>query len=71
LASAREAVDLYRSDPDAKPLDLANSLRLQALALEALSRGDEALPLWREAGRLYEKANVAVAVAECERHLGH
>ncbi|MEA3062304.1 MAG: hypothetical protein QOJ94_2085 [Sphingomonadales bacterium] len=67
LAAAREAADLYRSDAAAKPLDLANSLRLQALALEALGRRAESLPLWEEAAILYGQAGVAVAVAECER----
>jgi tetratricopeptide (TPR) repeat protein len=68
LAAAREASDLYRSEAGAKSLDLANSLRLQALALEALGRRAESRPLWEEAGRLYRQADVGVA--ECERHLG-
>jgi tetratricopeptide (TPR) repeat protein len=70
LAAAREAIDLYRSGVGAKPLDLANSLRLEALALEALGRSAESLPLWVEAGSLYRQVGVAVAVAECERHVG-
>src|SRR4051794_9239982 len=69
LTSAREALILYRSDPDSRPLDLANALRLQALALEGLSRREEALPCWREALGLYRQANVAPAIAECERRL--
>jgi tetratricopeptide (TPR) repeat protein len=69
LAAAREATDLYRSDAGAGPLNIANSLRLQALALEALGRAAESRPLWEEAGSLYRQAGVGVAVAECDRHL--
>jgi tetratricopeptide (TPR) repeat protein len=70
LAAAREAAHLYRSSASAKPLDLANALRLQALALEALGRRAESRPLWEEAEGIYRQAGVAVAVVECERHLG-
>jgi tetratricopeptide (TPR) repeat protein len=69
LEAAREAAELYRSSAGARPLDLANALRLQALALEALGQGGESRPLWEEAGSLYRQSGVAVAVAECDRHL--
>jgi tetratricopeptide (TPR) repeat protein len=69
LAAAREAAEIYRSQ-GAKLLGLANSLRLQALALEALGRLGESRPLWEEAGALYRRADLAAAVAECDRHLG-
>lgn len=68
LAAADEAVALYRASPDATDLDLANALRLSALAREAL--GQAATDLWREAGALYMDADVEAGVEEAERRLG-
>jgi tetratricopeptide (TPR) repeat protein len=70
LAGAGEAAALYRAMEKANPLDLANALRVEALALEALGRRQEALPVWRQAQGLYELAQVPIAVAECERRMG-
>ncbi|ADG11985.1 N-acetyltransferase [Caulobacter segnis] len=67
LAAADEAVALYRASPDATDLDLANALRLSALAREAL--GQAATDLWREAGALYQDADVEAGVEEVARRL--
>ena len=67
LAAADEAVALYRASPEATDLDLANALRLGALAREAL--GQAATDLWREAGALYMDADVAAGVEEAQRRL--
>lgn len=67
LAAADEAVALYRASPDAAILDLANALRLAALAREALGQG--ATDLWREAGALYQDADIAAGVEEAQRRL--
>lgn len=69
LASGREALSLYRADPAAPPLDLANALRVTALALDLLGQADEAVPLWREARGLYAGLGIEAGVAECDAHL--
>jgi hypothetical protein len=69
LQAAQEAVQTYRSLPDATALDLANALRLTALAQEALGLGAAAAPSWREARILYDKVQVDEGVAECGRRL--
>lgn len=68
LTAADEAVALYRASSEATDLDLANALRLSALAREAL--GQAATDLWREAGALYLDADVEAGVEEAERRLG-
>lgn len=67
LVAADEAVALYRASPEATDLDLANALRLGALAREAL--GQAATDLWREAGALYMDADVKAGVEEAQRRL--
>jgi tetratricopeptide (TPR) repeat protein len=64
-----EALALYRSRADAKPLDLANALRPMGLLSEARKEPDAARRHWTEARALYAKAGVAAGVAECDRHL--
>lgn len=59
---------LYGAQGPEHRLDLANALRLTALALEALDR--PALQAWREAGDLYAELDIAAGLAEAERHLG-
>ncbi|ACL94324.2 GNAT family N-acetyltransferase [Caulobacter vibrioides] len=68
LAAAEEAATLYGALGREHRLDLANALRLTALALEALGR--PALQPWREAGDLYAELDIAAGLAEAERHLG-
>jgi tetratricopeptide (TPR) repeat protein len=64
-----EALALYRSREDAKPLDLANLLRPMALLCEARKEPEAARRHWAEARALYEQVGVAAGVAECTRHL--
>jgi hypothetical protein len=70
LSAAREALAFYRAAPAGRPLDLANALRLEALALGALGLEGEADAAWREARDLYACEQVAAGVEECDRHLG-
>jgi hypothetical protein len=69
LSAAREAVGFYRAAPAGHSLDLANALRLQALALGALVQECEAAAAWREARDLYASQRVGAGVEECNRHL--
>jgi len=68
LADAAGAIDIYSGLP-ARALDLANALRLKALALDALERTAEAVVDWTEARRLYADLGVAEGVAECDTRL--
>ena len=69
LAHAEQALALYRAHGGGDPTDVPNSLRLKALALDALRRRDAAVAAWTEARDLYEAAGVAAGVAECEARL--
>lgn len=69
LQSGTEAVALYRAQAASRPLDLANALRVTALALSALGRGEAAVPMWREARGLYAGLAIEDGVAECDSHL--
>ncbi|MBU1324559.1 MAG: hypothetical protein KJ676_04900 [Alphaproteobacteria bacterium] len=64
-AAADEAVLLLRAQSSS--LDLANALRLRALAADAA--GLEAAPDWAEARDLYAGLDIPAGVAECELHL--
>ena len=66
LAHAEQAVALYRKAKGTPP-DLANALRLQALALEDLRRN--ATAMWTEARDLYRAAGTEAGVMECEAKL--
>lgn len=70
LIAGSEAVALYRENPDAAQLDLANALRVSALALDALGRPHDAGSVWREARNLYAQLDVTEGVAECDSQLG-
>ncbi|MDI1325246.1 MAG: hypothetical protein PSV23_00390 [Brevundimonas sp.] len=69
LAHAEQAAALYRSNGQGTSLDMANALRLTALALDALRRPAAAEALWTAARALYADAGAAAGVAECERRL--
>ena len=69
LTSAAEAVAIYRTQPDSRPLDLANALRLNALALYLAGRAAEAEPLWHEARDLYASSGIAAGVQEADGRL--
>ena len=67
LAHAGQAASVYRASGPL--LDLANALRLKALALDDLRRPDQAAAVWTEARDLYAAEGVAAGVAECEARL--
>lgn len=69
LAHAEQAAALYRSNGQGTTPDMANALRLKALALDALRRPAAARTAWGAARELYAAAGVAAGVAECERRL--
>lgn len=69
LAHAVQAAALYRSNGQGASPDMANALRLTALALDALRRPAAARTAWGAARELYVAAGVAAGVAECERRL--
>lgn len=58
----REALQMYRSEPEASTMDVANAVRSLAVVT-----GDKAL--WEEARGLYESAGVREGVAESLRQL--
>lgn len=65
------ALDLYRKYTEASTLDVANALRGAALLKELDGDTEQAIALWSEATRLYEKADIAKAVDEGSRRLAH
>lgn len=65
-----EALVRYRGRASVGGVELANALRPLALLWSRTGRESEALPLWREAGRLYESAGVAAGAEECEAWIG-
>jgi len=67
LGHAEQAAAVYRAK--GQPLDLANALRLKALALDDLRRPDQAAVVWAEARDLYAETEVAAGVAECAARL--
>ena len=68
LATSVEVVALYRAH-GGSVLELANALRVNALALQATGRPDAAMSLWVEVRRLYNDADVEAGVEECDRYL--
>jgi tetratricopeptide (TPR) repeat protein len=64
----KEALDIYRGQPDGRILDFANALRSYAVLKEKTGRAMEARQLWAEAGALYEAEAVQAGVEECRRH---
>ena len=69
LAHADQAIALYRAHGGGEGADLANAVRLRALALDALRRHTTATATWTEARELYGAAGVVARVAECEARL--
>lgn len=67
LDAGAETVHLARTLADIPQLDLANALRVYALALEA--NGQDGRVVWREARLVYQEAGVIDGVAECDEHL--
>jgi len=69
LAHADQAVALYRRHAALDNPDLTSALRLMALALDDLGRGQGATALWTEARDRYAAAGASAGVAECEARL--
>ena len=69
LAHAEQALALYRAHGGGEGADVPNSLRLKALALDALRRHTTATATWTEARELYGAAGVVARVEECEARL--
>jgi hypothetical protein len=69
LAAGNEAVSILDADPAMQPLDLANALRVTALAFEALARRAEAVARWQQAHALYAALDVLEGVTECDDYL--
>lgn len=69
LAHAEQAGALYRANGQGATLDMANALRLKALALHDLRRDDRTAAVWAEARDLYRAVGVEAGVAECEARL--
>jgi len=64
-----EALAIYRADPTADSLDLANAIRGTALAKVMLGKLEEGQALIEEARGLYERLGVEAGVAEMTRAL--
>jgi hypothetical protein len=69
LAHAEQALALYRRHAPDGRLDIANALRLTALALDNLRRPEAAAKAWAEARDGYAAAGVMDGVAECDARL--
>jgi len=69
LAHAEQAAALYGANGEGATLDMANALRLKALALEDMRRASAARTAWTAARDLYVALDLSAGVAECERRL--
>ena len=65
----RQAIQLYRSDPDTSKADLANALRGFALLLEARRKNTEAIDIWKETKSHYQAIHLTAGVEEAEQRL--
>ncbi len=69
LAHAEQAAALYRSNGQGTSADMANALRLTALALDGLRKTEQARAAWSAARELFAGARIPDGVSECERRL--
>ncbi|WP_298097379.1 hypothetical protein [Brevundimonas sp.] len=69
LAHAEQAAALYSANGQGTSVDMANALRLRALALDSLRRAVPAQAVWKAARDLYAGASVGAGVAECDARL--
>ena len=67
--ATQEALDIYRREPEANPLDLANALRPFAILREKIGDFEGARAFWREARELYESLTIEAGVAEASQAL--
>ena len=68
LRDAQAVVEYYRSSPPTT-LEMANALRVAAMAEAATGANASAKQHWSEARALYVDAGVADGVAEADRHV--
>ena len=68
LAAGQEAVAIYR-EREEDSLELANALRVTALANAAIGQRDQAVPGWIEARSIYLQLGISSGVAEADRWL--
>ena len=68
-ANYAEALALYRANPDAGKLELANTLRGYALLSESIGDISSARGMWTEARDLYAAVDVQAGVDEADRRL--
>ena len=68
LREARAVIDFYRSSNPTE-LEMANALRVLALAEAAAGERDHACEHWSEARRLYATVGVPDGVAEADRRV--
>lgn len=59
-----DVLALYRTNPDHRPLDLANALRGYALLKARIGDVRASIQLWQEAGAIYESLGLEAGVAE-------
>jgi len=64
-----KVLEVYRTHPQALPLDHANALRGFALLKDSAGDTEEALLMWQGASTLYSTAGVAAGVAEAQGHI--
>jgi tetratricopeptide (TPR) repeat protein len=64
-----EALAIYRTHPQARPLDLANAIRSSAVLESDEGRAESAQRLWQEAYDLYVACGVQAGVAESSARL--
>ena len=69
VSAAAEAVALYRQHDGDASLDLANALRVLALAHGSLGESPAAAASWQEARSLYMAVGVHAGVDECDQHM--
>ena len=68
LRDARAVVEYYRNSPPTT-LEMANALRVEAMAEAAMGATASAKQHWSEARALYVDAGVADGVAEADRRV--
>lgn len=69
LSHAEQAVALYQRHSPSAQLDIANSVRLMAMALDDLGRREAATRAWTEARDGYTATGATDAVAECDARM--
>jgi len=64
-----EALSIYHSHEDSRPLDLANAIRSFAVLKDDVGAAEAAEHLWQEAHDLYVSVNVPAGIAESAARL--